>query len=141
MATRTLTKTRTKTKTRRWDAEVVSSEDEAVSRGETSAAGHKRLTAPKAKSGRSLSSTPAKSSFDLSNSSDEEDEDDFAADVRAEIRQDLALREEKKKNGGKMPRKKAKESKADKQTHHTRKLLMKGELVYCYKIHDHLTTC
>lgn len=141
MATRTITKTRTKTKTRRWDAEVVSSEDEDASRGETSAAGHKRLTALKAKSGRSFSSTPANSSFDLSNSSDEEDEDDFAADVRAEIRQDLALREEKKKNGGKLPRKKAKESKADKQTHHTRKLLMKGESVCCYRIHDHLTTC
>ena len=132
MATRTITKTRTKTKTKskaaKWDAELDVSEGEAENHGETSAVGHRRLDSLKAGSRRSRSPSAANSSFDLSNSSDEEAEDDFADDVRAEIRQDLALREEKKKNGGRAPRKKVKESKADKQTHHTRKLVMKGRL-------------
>ncbi|KAK9899632.1 hypothetical protein P389DRAFT_164661 [Cystobasidium minutum MCA 4210] len=130
MATRTVTKTKTraktKSKTARWDAEFDLS-DEAESKGETSAAGHRRLDALRNGSRQSQSSSAANSSFDLSNSSDEDAEDDFADDVRAEIRQDLALREEKKKNGGRAPRKKTKESKADKQTQHTRKLLQKGQ--------------
>lgn len=145
MATRTVTKTKTraktKSKTARWDAEFDLS-DEAESKGETSAAGHRRLDALRNGSRQSQSSSAANSSFDLSNSSDEDAEDDFADDVRAEIRQDLALREEKKKNGGRAPRKKTKESKADKQTQHTRKLLQKGEVASHYVLFtpdDHFT--
>lgn len=134
MATRTLTKTRTQTKTKKkrrsWDDDSDSSENDRDRRGETSVDGHRRLSALQQASRRSFSLSAASNSFDLSNSSDEEAEDDFADDIRAEIRQDIALREEKKKNGGRLPRKKTKESKADKQTHHTRKLLAKGLLVH-----------
>lgn len=122
MATRTYTKTTTKTKTRQREEQVESSEDDS-SRAETSAAGHTRLSKLKADAGRSVGSSPANSSLDFSSSSDE---DDFADDIRVDIRRELDIREEKKKNGGRLPRKKAKESKADKQTQHTRKLLAKG---------------
>lgn len=122
MATRTLTKTRTKTKIRERVEHRDSSEDEAR-HGETSAAGRSRLDRLKAETARSMSNTPMNSSFDLSSS---EEEDDFADDIRAEIRRELDIKEEKKKNGGRLPRKKQQESKADKQTQHTRKLLAKG---------------
>lgn len=122
MATRTVTKTRTKPRVREQEEQLESSEDGGAV-GETSAAGNKRLIQLKARSARSLSSTPVNSSFDLSDSSDE---DDFAADIREDIRREQDIREAKRKNGGRLPRRKQKESKADKQTQHTRKLLSKG---------------
>lgn len=59
---------------------------------------------------------------------DEADDDEFGADVLADIEEDLKLKEAIRANGGKRPRKKkdAKEDQVKKQTLKTRKLVGRG---------------
>jgi cysteine synthase len=120
MASRTFTKTKTKTRTKH-QPEDESSGGSSTTRAETSTAGASKRYV---KAGRSLSSTPLNTSIAIASS---DEDDDFAADIVANIEAEEELRKVKKANGGRLPRKKQKESKSEKQTQHTRKLLREGE--------------
>lgn len=120
MATRTITKTKVRTKVhRREHGETSSIASQSSMHAETSAQGAQRGIRPPL----STSSSAANSPHVLTSSGDE---DGFGDDIRADIENEIKLKEAIKANGGRKPRKKVVESKAEKQTKHTRKALAKG---------------